>query len=57
MLREYHEMKEMKDIKTMETYCVSCKKYTANKGSSIRKTNQNKLMFLWNCAIFGTIRN
>ena len=39
-------MKEMKDTKTMETYCVSCNKYTANKSSSIRKTNQNKLMFL-----------
>ena len=25
-------------IKTMETYCVSCKKYTANKNSSIIKT-------------------
>ena len=24
-------------IKTMETYCVSCKKYTANKNSSIIK--------------------
>ena len=35
----------------METYCVSCKKYTANKNSSVRKTKQNRLMFLSNCAI------
>ena len=24
-------------IKTMENYCVSCKKYTANKNSSVKK--------------------
>ena len=35
----------------METYCVSCKKYTANKNSSIKKTTQNSLMLLSNCAI------
>ena len=31
----------------METYCVSCKKYTANKNSHVthvRKTKQNRLM-------------
>ena len=28
----------------METYCVSCKKYTANQSSSFRKTKQNRLM-------------
>ena len=28
----------------METYCVSCKKNTANKNSRVRKTNQKKLM-------------
>ena len=35
----------------METYCVSCKKYNANENSSARKTKQNRLMFLSNCAI------
>ena len=28
----------------METYCVSCKKYTGNENLSVRKTNQNRLM-------------
>ena len=27
-------------IKTMETYCVSCEKYTRNEDSYIRKTNK-----------------
>ena len=35
----------------METYCVCRKKYTANKNSSVRKTKQNRLMLLSNCAI------
>ena len=35
----------------METYCVSCKKYTANKNSSVRKTKQNRLMLLSNCPL------
>ena len=30
----------------METYCDSCKKNTANKNSSVRKTKQNRLMIL-----------
>ena len=38
-------------IKTMETYCVSCKKSTANDNSSVRKTKQNTLMLLSNCAV------
>ena len=29
----------------METYCICCKKYTANEISSVRKAKQNKLMF------------
>ena len=33
----------------METYCVNCKKYNANKKSSVRKTKQNKLIILSNC--------
>ena len=37
----------------METYCVSCKKYTANENSSVRKTKQNILILLSNRAICG----
>ena len=33
----------------METDCVSCKKKTANKNSSVRKSKQNRLMLLSNC--------
>ena len=40
----------------METFCASCKIYTANKNSSPRKTKQNKLMHLPNCAICGIKR-
>ena len=35
----------------METYCDSCKKNTANKNSSVRRTKQNRLMLLSNCAV------
>lgn len=35
----------------MGTYCLNCKKYTANKNSSDRRTKQNGLMFVSNCAI------
>ena len=34
----------------METYYISCKKYTANENSKVRKTKQNKSMLLSNCA-------
>ena len=34
----------------MRTYCVSSKKSTAKKNSDVRKTKQNKLMLLSNCA-------
>ena len=37
----------------METCCVSCKKYTANRISSVRKTKQNSLMFFLNRAVCG----
>ena len=47
VLREYYGMKKINKkyrkfcgihyIETMETYCVSCKKYTANKSSSVRE--------------------
>ena len=35
----------------METYCVSCKKNTANKNTSARKTKQSILMLLSNWAV------
>ena len=38
-------------IKTMENCCVSCKKCIANENSSVKKTKQNRLMLLSNCAI------
>ena len=34
----------------MENYRVSCKKNTANKNSTVRKTKQNRLILLSNCA-------
>ena len=37
----------------MEKYCVSCKNYTANENSNVRKTKQNKLLLFSNCAICG----
>ena len=36
-------------IKRPETYCVSCKEYTAKENSNVRKTNRNRLMLLLNC--------
>ena len=38
----------------METYCVTCKKKTANKNYSVRSTKQNILMLLSICTICGT---
>ena len=35
----------------METYCVSCRINTANKNSGVRRTKQNRLMFVSNCAL------
>ena len=44
----------MPDYKvTMETYCVSPRKYTGNENSNVRKTKQNRLMLLSNCSICG----
>ena len=43
----------MHSVKTMETYCICFKKNTANKSLSVRKTKQNRLMVLSNCAVFG----
>ena len=36
-----------------EAYCESCKKYTANENSSVKKTKQDRLMLLSNCAVCG----
>ena len=35
----------------MEIYCVSCKRNTANKNSSVGTTGKNILMLVSNCAI------
>ena len=43
-------------IKTLDTYCVSCKKNTSNENWSVRKTKQNSIMLLSNCAICGKKR-
>ena len=37
----------------METYCISCKKNTANKNYSVRRTEQNRLILVSNCAVCG----
>ena len=37
----------------MKTYCVSCKKYTANENANVRKAKQDRLMLLSNCALCG----
>ena len=37
----------------MEMYCIGCKKNSANKNSRVRKTKQNRLMLLSNCAACG----
>ena len=37
----------------METYYVTCKKNTANKNSSVRRTKQNRLTLLTNYNICG----
>ena len=43
--------------KAMETYCVSCKKNTTNENSSVRRSKQNRLTLLLNCAICGKKRS
>ena len=37
----------------MKAYRVSCKKYTANEYSTLKKTKKNRLMLLSNCAVSG----
>ena len=34
-------------------YCLSCKKNIVNKNSRARRTKQNRLLFVSNCAICG----
>ena len=36
----------------MKTYCVSCKKKTSDKNSSVRRTKQNSLILVSNRAIY-----
>ena len=36
----------------MEMYCISCKKNTANKNSSVRRNKQNRLMFASICTVY-----
>ena len=43
----------MEYIKTIESYCFSCKKNTANKNSNVRRTKQNRLMLVSSCTICG----
>ena len=35
----------------MQTCCVSCKKSTVNKRSTLKRTKQNRLLFVSNCGI------
>ena len=37
----------------MDASCASCKKNLANENSSVRKTKQDRLMLLSNCAVYG----
>ena len=37
----------------MERYCVSCKKYTGNKHSNVRKIKQNRFKLLLTCFVCG----
>ena len=37
----------------METYCASCKKNTASKNSSARRTKHNRLLLVSNCSTCG----
>ena len=37
----------------MEKHCVSCRKNNTNENTSVRKTKQNRLILLSNCAVCG----
>ena len=53
MTREIKKSCNFSEIyhKTMESYCASLNENTANKNLSVKKTKQNRLMLLSNCAI------
>ena len=63
MLREYDEIKEeRKNSKIVVEYTIQkqqkrtvsvVKKFTGNKNSGIRRTKQNRLVLLSNCAVYG----
>ena len=55
MLIEYNKIKEKikKSWSFCGIYCVSYKKNTVNKHSSVRKSKQNSLMLLSNCVLSG----
>ena len=40
-------------VKMVEKNCVSCKKKSANKNSSVRRTGQNRLILVSTCAVCG----
>ena len=40
----------------MKTYSVSCKINSTNKNSSVKKTKQNRIIFLSNCVLRGKKR-
>ena len=42
-------------MKTKEAYCVNCKKNTANKISSVRKTKQDSLMIITKTLVLGEL--
>ena len=41
----------------METYCLSFKKNNANENSNVRRTKQNRLMLVSNCAACGETKS
>ena len=64
VLREHNEIKKKEKILKLlwNILCknngkvlhqLSCKKYTASKHLSVRKSSQKGLMLLWNCTICG----
>ena len=57
ILEEYHktkkETKNLATCKPLKTYCISCEKHTEEKNSNLRKTKQNRIMLLLNCAVCG----
>ena len=67
VLREHIEIKEeARNLETslentvwkaMTTYCVICKKNTANENSSVTKTKHNRLMLLSSCAVCGKTKS